>query len=492
MEDNQAPGFQGNTPGHSFNWNDPHNDLHESEWRHRLITEVITDYVFVLDVEPGGKLTLTWASDNMVDQTGRTRGEVLTREKWNNIIHPVDQDRFHDFIARMLGETEKGELECRSFHKEGDERWIRISARQRRGADGKPTHLIGAVREITRQKKMEQQLLASELKYRKLHSSMTEAFCSVNMKGEMQEFNESYRKLLGYPGEELLTCTYQDLTPAKWHAMEAKIVEEDIIAKGSSGVYEKEYRRKDGKIIPVELNTFLIRDEQGNPSAMWAIVRDITERKLNEKKLKAALADNVTLLREVHHRVKNNLQTVLSLIQMRSLEIHDPAALRVITELQEQIRTISWLYKELFQSERLSLVSMQSYLGLLATHLLKLYCREDKVRLEVSCGDLVLDAEWAMPCGLIVNELVTNALKYAFPAGFSGQPAISVKLSRDGGLHCLLVSDNGVGLPGSVDRTNPSSIGLQLVSLWAKHQMNGTLEIGTNRGTSVTITFEIQ
>jgi len=461
-----------------------------SEWRYRLITEVITDYIFVIDVALNGKLKLSWASENMEHQTGRKLGEAVTPELWDTIIHPDDIPRLQDFIRQMLTEKEKGELECRSFHKEGRERWIRISSRQKRGADGKLTHIVGAVREITRQKQVEHKLLASEQKYRKLHSSMTDAFCSVNMKGEMQEFNESYRNLLGYSGEELLKVTYVDLTPGKWRAIEARIVAEEIIPEGSSGIYEKEYRGKDGKIIPVEMRTFLIRDDEGNPSGMWAIVRDITERKLNEEKLKAALEENVTLLREVHHRVKNNLQTVLSLIQMRSLEIHDPVALGFISELQEQIRTISYIYKELFQSERISQVSMQPYLELLISHLLKLFHKENPIRLKVDCNDIILDAEWAMPCALIVNELVTNALKYAFPAGFNGQPAIEVKLSHNGTAHCLRVSDNGAGLPDDLNRENPTTIGMQLVNIWAKHQMNGTLDMRFIHGTVVRVTFE--
>ena len=150
---------------------------------------------------------------------------------------------------------------------------------------------------------------------------------------------------------------------------------------------------------------------------MWAIVREISERKQIENKLKAALEEKETLLREIHHRVKNNLQTVMTLIQMRSLEIRDETSLKVITELQEQIRTIAVIYQELFQSERLSRVSMQPYIELLTSHLLKTFHYGNHIGLGVDCKDVVLDATWAMPCGLIINELVTNAPKYAFLPG---------------------------------------------------------------------------
>lgn len=345
------------------------------------------------------------------------------------------------------------------------------------------------MKQFNEQIRVEEQLKHSEEKYRKLHSSMTDAFCSVNMNGEIQETNESYQSMLGYTEKELLELTYVDLTPEKWHAMEAKIVADEILPLGASRIYEKEYRRKDGKIIPIELRTFLIRDDAGNPSAMWAIVRDISKRKLAEAKLLTALQEKDTLLREVHHRVKNNMQTVITLIGMRRPEIHDKVALRVMDELQEQIRTISVIYEELFNSERLSRVSMQPYFELLASNLIKTFHIGNHLRVDVDCKEMVLDAKWAMPCGLIVNELVTNALKYAFPPTFNEQAVVAVKLWKEGTKHTLQISDNGAGLPDSLDKQNPSTIGLQLVNLWAKHQMSGTLDMKTNNGTAFTITF---
>ncbi|MCX6280500.1 MAG: PAS domain S-box protein [Bacteroidetes bacterium] len=463
--------------------------LTESEWRYRLISEVIADYIFVIKVEKDGNLKLDWVSENLVINTGRDLEEILTPVKWKTIIHPDDAGLLDDFIRQMLTTKEKGELECRSFHKEGNQRWIRIFARRSNGPDGKPARLIGAVREITDQKQTQQKLLRSEEKYRKLHSTMTDAFCSVNMNGEMQEFNESYRSLLGYSEEELLKLTYIDLTPEKWHEMEAGIVREEILPNGSSGVYEKEYIRKDGRIIPVEVRTFLIRDHEGTPAAMWAIVRDISERKSSEEKLRAALEEKETLLREAHHRVKNNLQTVMTLIGLRSPEIQDETSRGIIIQLQEQIRTISLIYQELFQAERLSRVAMQPYISQLLTHLLSTFHYLKDVKTDVDCGDTVLDAQSAMPCGLIVNELVTNALKYAFPRDFSQPAYISVSLRREGNACVLKVSDNGTGLPSSFDPDNPTSIGLSLVSLWAKGQMNGTLEIISLQGTTFVIRF---
>lgn len=118
-----------------------------------------------------------------------------------------------------------------------------------------------------------------EAKYRLLYESMFEAFARVDMSGRIVESNEVFRSLVGYGADELSSLGYRDLTPERWRAMEAAIVEREVLPRGHSEVYEKEYRRKDGTIVPVELRTFLLRDDSGRAEGMWAIVRDIGERK---------------------------------------------------------------------------------------------------------------------------------------------------------------------------------------------------------------------
>jgi len=147
----------------------------------------------------------------------------------------------------------------------------------------------------------EHALRISERKYRRLHESMTDGFVYVDMQGHILETNESYRKMLGYPEEELTRLTYRDLTPEKWHAFEEGIVQEQVLLKGYSDVYEKEYRKKDGTIFPVELRTFLLCNDAGESEGMWAIVRDISERKKAEQTQK-------TLEAQLHQAQK--LETV--------------------------------------------------------------------------------------------------------------------------------------------------------------------------------------
>jgi PAS domain S-box-containing protein len=160
-----------------------------------------------------------------------------------------------------------------------------------KGPDGRIRAINVLVEEITERKALHQALAASEAKYRRLHESMSDAFVAVDMTGRITDCNPAYESVTGYTAEELRQQTYLELTPENWHAFEQRIVEEEILARGYSQVYEKEYRRKDGSRLPVELRAFLIRDGEGKPSGIWAIVRDITERKAAEQALRQAQAE---------------------------------------------------------------------------------------------------------------------------------------------------------------------------------------------------------
>jgi len=132
---------------------------------------------------------------------------------------------------------------------------------------------------LEERKVAEEALRESETKYRRLHESMTEAFASVDMNGRIQEANRAFQFMLGYSEEELRQLTYMDITPEKWHELERSVIKEQVLIQGHSKIYEKEYRRKDGIVFPVEVRTFLVHDDAGKQVSMWAIVRDITERK---------------------------------------------------------------------------------------------------------------------------------------------------------------------------------------------------------------------
>jgi PAS domain S-box-containing protein len=145
-------------------------------------------------------------------------------------------------------------------------------------------------KEIARHKQVEHALRQSEEKYRQLHKSLMDAYAVADMTGRITEPSPSYQAMLGYSREELMRLTYSEVTPKRWHALEARIVEEQVLGRGYSEIYEKEYRSKDGTIFPVEVRSALIRDDEGNPAGMWAVVRDLSARKQAMEELRQSEA----------------------------------------------------------------------------------------------------------------------------------------------------------------------------------------------------------
>jgi len=210
--------------------------------------------------------------------------------------------------------------------------------------------LIG--RDITERKRAEEGLRLSEIKYRNLHQSMMDSFVSFDMAGNIKDYNQSYLDMLGYAPEEIVALTYKDITPEKWHIIEADIVEKQVLTKGYSHIYEKEYRRKDGTVFPVELRIVLMRDIEGTPISMWAIARDITDRKkVTEVLAKSAekyrliaesIIDCVVLVDE--HGIIKYMANSIEIVGYDSEEMIDIQGLNITHP--DDIERIQKLYRE--------------------------------------------------------------------------------------------------------------------------------------------------
>ncbi len=228
--------------------------------------------------------------------------------------------------------------------------------------------------------------------------------------------------------------------------------------------------------------------DDGGLQALEGFISDITERRRAEEALRTSLAEKEVLLREVHHRVKNNLQVVVSLLNLQSQNVPDEKAREIFKESRNRIRSMALVHERLYQSTDLSRIDFPEYLRRLTAHLFRSYgLDEGRVGLEVDAGDVRLDVNTAVPLGLIVNELVSNAIKHAFPGRARGN--IAVGLERlDGGRFRLVVSDDGAGFPEGVDFRKTESLGMQIVTMLTE-QLDGELLLERAAGTTFVLTF---
>ena len=258
--------------------------LHASEERFRLLVEAIPQPIWRSD--PDGNVMEF--NRRWYEYTGQT-AEEAKGSGWTKALHPDEAAMVVDKVRAGITSGTPIEIVNRLRRaSDGSYRWHLARAVPMNDRGGKTIGWFGCATDIDDQKQAEEAHRSSEAKYRRLHQSMRDAFASVDMDGHIQEYNEAFQKMLGYAPEELATLSYIDVTPEKWHSFESEILQTQVLARGYSDIYEKEYRRKDGTVFPVELRTFLLTDDDAQPRAMWAIVRDITERKRAEEALQKA------------------------------------------------------------------------------------------------------------------------------------------------------------------------------------------------------------
>ncbi len=252
--------------------------------------------------------------------------------------------------------------------------------------------------------------------------------------------------------------------------------------------------KTDRQVIEVPFNgltrNYLIAAQKYSQDSLAVLVGiNITERKQVEAQLQASLGEKEVLLQEIHHRVKNNLQVISSLLDLQSQEIEDNVMLEVFRESQNRVKSMALVHEKLYQSKNFARINFAEYTDSLTSHLFKAYeLNSGSVTLELDIEDVSLNIDTAIPCGLIINELVSNALKYAFPDNRTGTITVALHSSDKNSNFILVVKDNGVGFPKAIDFNTGKSLGLQLVKVLTK-QLKGRIEIDHNTGYQFRVSF---
>ncbi len=304
--------------------------------------------------------------------------------------------------------------------------------------------------------------------------------------GKILSVNSEFTRLFGYSREELLGRNVDEQVMSRKEFHRGHSITKKV-ADGENVNFEAIRQRKDGRLIHVSvLASPIVLD--GEVVAIYAIYRDITERKLSEEKIKAALREREVMLREIHHRVKNNMQIISSLLRLQSRQIKNKRILDIFNVGQNRIRSMALIHESLYQSKDLSRINFADYIKRLTTHLFSMYrIGAERVQLKVDVGEVFLDINRAIPCGLIVNELVSNSLKHAFPNGQEGKIVVKMNGNSRGKIS-LIVKDSGIGFPEDLDFKKTETLGMQLVTDLVA-QIDGKIKLMKEQGTEFRVVF---
>ena len=240
----------------------------------------------------------------------------------------------------------------------------------------------------------------------------------------------------------------------------------------------------------LEMSALPIFDEKDQVTGSVHITKNITNRKKAEEQIEKSLKEKEMLLREVHHRVKNNMQVISSLLRLQSGVLEDPKVTTIFKECQDRVRSMSLLHEKFYRSKDLLNIDFAEYIKELTDGLIRSYGIDaSKIAIKTDVKGISLVINIAIPCGLLVNELISNSLKHAFPKGKSGEVKVSMRPSEKGWVE-LIIRDNGVGFPKELDFRKTKSLGLQLVNTLVKDQLGGEIELDRSAGTKFKIKFK--
>jgi PAS domain S-box-containing protein len=409
----------------------------------------------------------TFVNDAWKEITGYSQEEALQRG-WDRVVHPDDFARLTEVWVRAIRKGEPFSLDFRYCTKSKKIAWVHGSAVPLKDDDGRVTGLMGTVVDMTERRRTLEALSKSEQNFRSLVEHAPFGVV-VTRKLEIIYANRAYLEIMGYHAlSELRGKSLLELIPPELHAR----VRERAAAREAGQSLPSlalDAIRKDGSRVAVEGDTTSLMFD-GEPSAV-SLVRDVTERErveqvrlLAEQTMRDSLREKDALLKEIHHRVKNNLQVIVSLINLQASKLQDPSTRSVFEETRSRVHAIALLHERLYSSRNIGRIDMRDYLDGLASDLSSSNASMRPVELLVYADELYLEMDTAVPVGLIVNELVTNSYKHAFPERLRRGGKIQIELQRVGEELQIVVQDDGIGYPAKLDPDTADSLGLLLIS----------------------------
>ncbi|MBD0309938.1 MAG: PAS domain-containing protein, partial [Microcoleus sp. T1-bin1] len=460
--------------------------LKESEERFRQLAENIESVFWMVNVQPQEIIYISPAYEKI---WSRSCADLYTYGGFfAESLHPEDRSRV---IANFTKQIEsENEIEYRIVRPEGEIRWIRDRAFPIRNQAGQVYRIVGIAEDISEGKQAEKVIRESEERFRQLAENIQDSFWLLSAEfTDLLYLSPAYEQIWGRSREELYA---EPLKLLEWvHPEDRHLLQEAMtrVLQGESTSTEYRIFRPDGTIRWVCDRAFPIYDESGKIYRIAGIGEDISDRKCTEARIQAALREKEVLLKEIHHRVKNNMQVISSLLQLQAQYIEDEPTLAFFEESQTRIHSMALIHEQLYQSEHLDRIDLPSYVQNLVANLYQSFgCRNTAIQFNLNLDPIYLNIETAIPCGLIINELVSNSLKYAFTQSLVGEINIDFHKINSQEFQ-LIIQDNGSGFPPGFDVENAETLGLRLVRMLA-YQLEATIAIDSQCGTCYNIIFQ--
>jgi PAS domain S-box-containing protein len=459
------------------------NALRESEQRLRSIIEAEPECVKVISRQ-GKLLEMNAAGLAMLDAA---RLEEVSTKPLLSFIASEHHSAFMALHHQVMA-GKAATLGYETIGLKGTRRWLETHAVPLRDAAGNVTALLGVTRDVTAQKQAEAALRESHERYELVVAGADAAIWDWDVRAKRVYYSRRWKELRGYAEDEI--SDREEEWSSRIHDADSARVIAALRAhvEGSAPVFAEEYRIrcKDGSWKWVLDRGIALRDEAGQAVRVAGSETDITERKRAEEELKASLHEKEVLLREVHHRVKNNLQIVSSLLNLQSRQLTDPALTAIFANTRDRVRAMASVHERLYESGDFAEVDLARHLGVLVRMLTRAHAPAGvTIQPVLQLEPVTVDLNTAVPLSLIANELIINALKYAFAGNREG--TFTVALRADGA-HCeLRIADDGPGFPEALDPATTRTLGLRLVRDLAK-QIRAQLEIdSTAAGTNIVL-----
>ncbi|HRA88639.1 MAG TPA: histidine kinase dimerization/phosphoacceptor domain -containing protein, partial [Planctomycetaceae bacterium] len=368
---------------------------------------------------------------------------------------------------------------------DGRQLWLESHAVPYRDNEGRIIGQLAVTRDMTQRKIAENELRASDARYRQLFDSNPQPMWVYDLETLVfLAVNDAAIQHYGYTRDEFLAMTIKDIRPPEDIPALLESIKHIPAGIDKAGIWR--HRLRSGALINVEITSHSLHLDGRLADLVLAI--DITERLRIEERLRTSLSEKTAMLKEIHHRVKNNLQIIMSLLNLQAGQTGDLAALGVLRESQNRVRSMSLVHETLYQSENLARIDMRDYLDSLVKYLFRSYgVDSSRIQIRIDIDDLSLDLHQAIPFGLIINELISNSLKYAFPGNRSGEISIQQRSIREH-FHTFVIADDGIGLPEPLNLKALRTLGLQLVHDLIQ-QLLGTLTVVESPQLQFSISF---